>query len=83
VTLSWQPPTENADGSTLQDLKGYRVHYGKSSKTYSSSVDLHNASLTSYVVDNLPSGRYYFAVTALNTKGLESTVSGEVQTMVN
>ena len=28
VTVSWDPPSENADGSSLQDLAGYRVYQG-------------------------------------------------------
>jgi hypothetical protein len=35
------------------------------------------------VVDNLPSGTYYFAITAYNAQGLESPLSGEVTTTIN
>ena len=28
VTLSWDPPTTNADGTPLTDLAGYKVYYG-------------------------------------------------------
>jgi hypothetical protein len=34
------------------------------------------------VVQNLPAGKYYFAVTAYNSKGTESALSGEVSTQV-
>jgi len=83
VTLSWQAPTENADGSTLVDLKGYKVHYGPSSKTYSDTIQLTNPGLTTYVVQNLAAGRYYFAVTAYNAAGQESSLSPEVSTQVD
>jgi hypothetical protein len=83
VTLSWQAPTENADGSALMDLKGYKVHYGSASKSYSDSVQVANAGLTTYVVQNLPAGTYYFAVTAYNGTGTESSLSGEVSTQVD
>jgi Putative Ig domain len=83
VTLSWQAPTENSDGSALMDLKGYKVHYGSASKTYSDIIQVANAGLTTYVVQNLPTGTYYFAVTAYNTSGKESSLSGEVSTQVD
>ena len=83
VTLSWQPPTENADGTQLVDLKGYKVHYGSASKSYSEVIQVANSGLTTYVVDNLQAGTYYFAVTAYNSAGGESALSGEVSAKVN
>jgi hypothetical protein len=83
VTLSWQAPTENSDGSALMDLKGYKVHYGSASKSYSDSIQVSNSGLTTYVVQNLPAGTYYFAVTAYNASGKESSLSGEVSTQVD
>jgi hypothetical protein len=82
VTLSWQAPTANADGTALVDLKGYKVHYGSSSKSYSDVIQVANPGLTTYVVQNLPAGKYYFAVTAYNATGTESALSGEVSTQV-
>jgi hypothetical protein len=83
VTLSWEAPTENADGSALMDLKGYKVHYGPASKGYQDVIQVTNPGLTTYVVQNLPTGTYYFAVTAYNASGKESSLSGEVSTLVN
>jgi hypothetical protein len=83
VTLSWDPPTANADGTALVDLKGYKVHYGPTSRSYSKTVEVSNPGLTTYVVDNLPTGTYYFAVTAYNSTGVESSLSGEISTMVD
>jgi len=83
VTLSWQPPTVNSDGSSLIDLKGYKVHYGPASKSYSDTIQVANPGLTSYVVENLAAGKYYFAVTAYNSAGQESTLSSEVSTQVD
>jgi hypothetical protein len=78
VTLSWQPPTANSDGSTLTDLSGYRIVYGSKSGVYSSSVTISNAGLTGYVLENLPSGRYYIAMVSVNSAGAESAPSQEV-----
>jgi hypothetical protein len=75
ATLSWTPPTLNSDGSPLTNLAGYRVYWGPAAGTYTSSVTLNNAGLSSYVVANLVSGTHYFVVTALNTSGVESPFS--------
>jgi hypothetical protein len=75
ATLSWTPPTRNTDGSALTNLAGYRVHWGRTAGSYTSSVTLNNPGLTSYVVSSLVPGTYYFVVTALNSAGVESQFS--------
>lgn len=83
VTLSWQPPTENADGTPLLDLAGYTIHFGTVSRSYDQEIQLDNPGLTTYVVENLEPATYYFAATAFNTSGVESNFSGEVRIAVN
>ncbi len=83
VTLGWQAPTETTNGSQITDLAGYKIHYGTKSADYTQVVSVNNAGLTRYVVDNLPKGTYYFAITAYNAKGLESDLSGEVTSTVD
>ncbi len=39
ATLSWKPPTENADGSALTNLAGYRIYYGRNRDNLTESVD--------------------------------------------
>jgi hypothetical protein len=59
------------------DLSGYKLHYGFSSGTYTSSVDVGNA--TSYTITGLARNTtYYIAATAYNTAGLASNYSNEV-----
>ncbi len=83
VTLSWQPPTENTDGSPLMNLAGYNIHYGTQSQDYTSTVKVSNPGLTTYVLQSLPKGTYYFAVTAYNSSGVEGEYSPEVSAAVN
>ncbi|HEY6456510.1 MAG TPA: putative Ig domain-containing protein [Steroidobacteraceae bacterium] len=83
VTLSWQPPTENADGSALVNLQGYEIHYGPQPNTYNETIKVANPGLTTYVVQNLAAGTYYFAITAYNSVGSESSLSPEVSAMVD
>ena len=78
--VSWTPPTENTDNSTLTDLAGYRIYFGITSGVYSRSVDINNPGLTSYQVDHLGSSDWYFVMTAYNSLGVESAYSREVST---
>ncbi len=81
ITLSWTPPSTNADGSTLTDMGGYTIYYGTQSGNYTYSIDAGN--VTSYSIDSLvPGFVYYFAVTAYDISGNESAYSSEVSNYV-
>jgi hypothetical protein len=74
VRLNWDPNQQT-------DLAGYKIHYGTKSRTYSNTIDVGNR--TSYSVTGLaPGGTYFFAATAYNAKGGESSYSNEVSTRV-
>jgi hypothetical protein len=75
ATLTWNPPTQNTDGSPLTNLAGYRVYWGTSQNNLSNSTLLNNPGLASHVVDQLTPATWYFAVTAVNSSGVESTFS--------
>jgi hypothetical protein len=75
ATVSWLPPTSNVDGSVLTNLAGYEIIYGRSANELSHNVRLGNASLTTYVVENLSSGTWYFAVVAVAATGATSQLS--------
>lgn len=75
ATLSWTPPTQNSDGSSLGNLAGYEVRYGRSASNLSETVALDNPSINRYVVENLSSGTWYFAVVAVNSAGATSALS--------
>ena len=78
ATLSWTAPTENADGSPLTDLDGYRVYYGTTAGAYPNWITISNPGVTSNIVENLSSGTWYFVVTAFNQVGIESDNSNVV-----
>jgi hypothetical protein len=70
VTLGW-------DANTNQDLAGYIIHKGTSSRNYDASMDIGN--WTSATIANLADNEtYYFAVAAYDTDGIESEYSNEV-----
>jgi hypothetical protein len=75
ATLSWTAPTENTDGSTLSNLSGYRIRYGTSAAALTNTIVISNASVTTYVVEDLSPATWFFAVTAVNDVGNESTNS--------
>ena len=75
ATLSWTPPTENSDGTALTNLAGYQVYYGQSQNNLDKTVTLNNASLSTYVVENLGSGTWFFALVAVNSSGTTSAFS--------
>lgn len=76
--LSWTPPDRNTDGSTLTDLAGYRVLYGLSATSLTQTISITNASLSSYLVENLTQGTWYFAVVAVNSLGIAGDPSGTI-----
>jgi len=78
VTLSWLAPTENSDGSPLMDLAGYKIYYRKNSGPYKEAVRIDNPSVTTFVVEQLSPATYFFAATAFNLPGVESSFSSEV-----
>lgn len=70
VTLTWNK--SNAD-----DIAGYKIYYGNSSRNYNSIADVGNQ--TSYTISNLVDGNTYFvAVTAYDINGNESGFSKEI-----
>jgi hypothetical protein len=78
VSLSWSPPTTRSDGTTLSNLTGYRIYYGTTQGNYSNSVDINNAGITEYILENLTPNTYYFVITAYDSQGVESDFSNVV-----
>ena len=80
--LDWTAPTENTDGTVLTNLAGYNVYYGKQADQLSQVLRVTNPGVTSYLVESLGSGTWYFAVTSVSTAGIESARSGVVSTTI-
>jgi hypothetical protein len=72
ATLEWTVPTTATDGSTLENLAGFRIHYGTSVRSLTTVIEIRNPSISSYVVEGLVPGTYYFAVTAFTSNDHES-----------
>jgi hypothetical protein len=75
ATLSWSAPTQNTDGTPISDLAGYHVYYGVSASQLTTTITLSSATETSYIVNGLAPGTYYFAVVAYTSAGVDSAQS--------
>ena len=78
ATVFWDIPTTNADGSPLNDLAGFEVHYGATSQSYTEIMPVDDSAASSAQIDELSPGLYFFAVLAVDTSGNKSALSVEV-----
>jgi len=70
IKLAWDPNTE-------PDLAGYKIYWGRSSRSYENSVDVGN--VTQFTLTGLTAGETYFiAATAYDFSNNESGFSNEV-----
>jgi hypothetical protein len=72
VTLSWDAPTQNADGTPLGPLAGYHVYVGRDTNHLVLRGGITGTKSNNYVVTGLDSGTYCFAVRAYTFSGAES-----------
>jgi hypothetical protein len=80
ATLNWLPPTEYVDGTVLDDLAGYKIYYGTAPDALTNVISISNPGLSAFVIENLPGNTsYYFAITAINSKAVESSFSNIVR----
>jgi hypothetical protein len=83
ATLNWVPPTQNTDGTSLTNLAGYRIYYGTSATSLTQVIQVANAGMAAYVIENLSPATYYFALKAYTSSGAESAQSNVVSKSIN
>lgn len=83
VTLAWQPPALNENGTPLTNLAGHRIYWGTIKNEYPNAIEIDNPGLATYVVDNLVPNTYYFVTTAFSSTGMESEYSNVARATVN
>lgn len=81
VTLRWTPPTENVDGSKLDDLAGYRVYWRQANGPIDEAVVIEDPSSTEFEIEDLPDGEWQAGVTAFTPGALESDLATVAFTM--
>jgi hypothetical protein len=76
LSINWNPPDLNTDGSPVSGISGYRIHHGRNSGEYSEVIEV-SGDLTSFstVVE---AGTHYVAMTAIDLEGDESALSNEI-----
>jgi hypothetical protein len=72
ATLTWAAPALNTDGTAITNLAGFRIYYGTSEGALTQVITVPSATTTTYAIEQLDTGTYYFAVAAYNTDGVES-----------
>ena len=79
ATLAWLPPTQNVDGTALQNLAGFRIRYGSASDRLDQLVTIPSPVITTATIESLPPGTWYFAVHAYTSANVESGLSNIVR----
>jgi len=82
TTLSWTAPTENENNEPLTDLAGYNIHCWAEAGQYANTFYVDDPASTSIVIEELASGTYYCAISAVNEDGRESALSNVVAKIV-
>lgn len=81
--LSWTKPVVNTDGTKLQNLAGYRIHYGTTLGSLTKQFVVNGPGTTSASIEGLGRGTWFFAVVAYTTAGIESAMSSAASKIVN
>jgi hypothetical protein len=82
ATLNWSVPTENTNGTPLTNLAGFHIYYGASPSNLNNTAQIASADTTSYTVDNLAAGTWYFSINAYTSAGVESAISNIASTTI-
>lgn len=75
ATITWPTPAADPSGTALA---GYRVYYGTSIAGMTRVADVKDPTATSYVIDNLNPGTWYFAIASYDANKTQSALSPTV-----
>ena len=78
ATLTWAAPTLNELNEPLTDLVGYNIHCWADAGRYTYSFHVNDPAITRYELNELRSGTYSCAISAVNADGDESALSNVV-----
>lgn len=85
VSLSWTPPDKRTDGEDLDpaEISHYEIRYGLESTDLDQSTPPIPSDQTSYVIDNLERGIWYFNIRVYDKDGLTSPPSNTETFQIN
>jgi hypothetical protein len=67
---------------TGTELAGYHIYYGASSTQLTQVVDIGNPDSSSFLIDNLATGTWYFAIKSYTSSNIESSLSAIVSVTI-
>ena len=81
ASISWAIPTRRTNGTPLRisDLKGYEVYWTRTSDDARGVIKVDSNTQTSTYFDVYTPSTYYFAMSAIDSRGLKSPLSSMVQ----
>ena len=83
VKITWAAPTEREDGTALEDLAGFRIHYGRDPDALTHAINIKDANQSSQLIENLDTGDWHFAVSAYDSNWAESAKSSFATKTIN
>lgn len=80
ATLTWTRPTTNTDGTAYTDPRGFRIYYSQNPADLMTRtpVAIDNPNAAEHVMSSLAPGVWYFVVTAINQRDVQSDPSNQV-----
>ena len=75
VQIHWLPVTEYSDGSEITSIDHYQIHYGQETDQLDKVAISRTPNITSYIINDLEAGGYYFAMIAVAENGEQSVMS--------
>jgi hypothetical protein len=78
ATITWTAAAPDAGDSAAQEPAGYRVYYGTSVAGMTHVITVADPSDTSYVLENLSPGTWFFAIASYTVDNAESALSPTV-----
>jgi len=84
IQISWTAPSEREDNTSLllSEIVGYKIYYGTAQGQYSNNITVNDGTAVNYTFQNFNTDTYYFVVTTIDSDGLESQYSTEVQVSI-
>ncbi|MDX9874750.1 MAG: hypothetical protein RBS88_07545 [Spongiibacteraceae bacterium] len=82
--LNWTIPDARVDGAplTVAELAGYELYYSSDDAAEAGVITISGGATTSHVVNDLPQGVYFFAISAIDSNGLKSDLSEMVEAQI-
>jgi Putative Ig domain len=80
ASLSWLSPPANSSGAL--EVEGYHIYFGNSAANLTHVVNVESPNATSFVINDLPAGTWYFGIASYNAEKVESSMSAIVNVSI-